>query len=159
MCCERARCRPSQIGLLAKAHRKISFDEEVGIPPDLPTALDERREAVSVRANIESRTQANGVMFLEAIDDSRMDGERDILPRRIVDRGHELEVERERAAVSDRDADGKTNDEIFRDRRGLSVASGHDGKRDANVPADTRRRFLRAGRQRHNQRNETHCQT
>lgn len=56
--------------MLSKAHRKISLDEVFGIAFDLPTALDERREAVSVPADVESRANAHGVVFLEAIDGS-----------------------------------------------------------------------------------------
>ncbi len=55
MCGEPARCCPTPVGLLPKAHREIRFDEVFGIAFDLPTALDERREAVSVRADVESR--------------------------------------------------------------------------------------------------------
>ncbi len=107
MCGEPGGSRPPPAGLLREAHRKISFDEVLGITLNLPTALDERREAVGVRADVEGRAQADGVVFLKAVDESRMHRKRDFLRGRIIDRGHELEVERERATVFDRDADGK----------------------------------------------------
>ncbi len=81
MCGERTRCCPPPVRLLPKAHREISFDEVFSIAFDLPTALDERREAVSVPTDVECRANAHGVVFLEAIDSSRMHGERDFLPR------------------------------------------------------------------------------
>jgi len=159
MCGERTRSSPTPVRLLPKAHWEISLDEVFGIAFDLPTALDERRKAISVRADVESRANAHGIAFLEAIDGSRMHGERDILTRRIIDRGNELEVERDRTAVSDRDADGETDDEVLRDRGGCPVTPRHDGKRDANVSADTRRRgFLRACHRWDNQRDEKQCE-
>ncbi len=81
MCSEPTRRRPSSVRLLPEAHREIRFDKVFGIICDLPTALDERREAVSVRADVECRAKAHGIVFLEAIDSSRMHGERDFLPR------------------------------------------------------------------------------
>ncbi len=111
MCRERAGCRPAQVRPLPEAHGEVGFDEIFGVAFNLPAALNKRRETVSVRADVEGRAKACRIIFLEAVDNSRMHRERHVLSRRIVDRRHELEVEGERTTVSDDDADGKTDDE------------------------------------------------